>query len=129
MVEILYLACFLTFFSRFCLVKKVCVPNPCLNKGKCVEDKSTTPCECAQGFTGKYCEGRYKMTKVTTFKLTYILGRLSLAFLPNIFYSHLPRFKGPSLKRHTVLRLLKYLYNQLLCRPLLGLIRPRNFRY
>lgn len=52
-------------FIFFCFsVKKVCVPNPCRNGGKCLEDKSSAPCECAQGFTGKYCTGEKNLYAV-----------------------------------------------------------------
>ncbi|CAD5228949.1 unnamed protein product [Bursaphelenchus okinawaensis] len=35
-----------------------CIPERCLNGGKCVEEDSTVHCECRFGFKGVFCETR-----------------------------------------------------------------------
>ena len=36
----------------------VCVPNPCHNRGSCVNLGETFECICKKGYTGKKCKGK-----------------------------------------------------------------------
>lgn len=46
------------WYSFNSILGGVCVPNPCHNRGSCVNLGETFECICKKGYTGKKCKGK-----------------------------------------------------------------------
>ena len=49
-------------FLFYNLVKDLCDPNPCANRGICTSNGASFHCQCPIGFAGEICKGgQYKL--------------------------------------------------------------------
>ena len=51
-----YFVCFEVLILLFFAVRNPCTPNPCRNKGQCVQVGSSFRCRCRPGFIGRLCQ-------------------------------------------------------------------------